>query len=123
MMGIFAFCSATAQEVIKEDVAEANVVKKIEPRKKIDGVIAVVGDYVILDSDIDKTYLEITSRGSSVEGITRCELLGKLLEDKLYAHQAIQDSIIVKDAEVNETMDQQLSYMVSQIGSMEKVVQ
>ncbi|AWG27207.1 peptidylprolyl isomerase [Flavobacterium kingsejongi] len=123
MMGIFAFCSATAQEVIKEDVAEANVVKKIEPRKKIDGVIAVVGDYVILDSDIDKTYLEITSRGSSVEGITRCELLGKLLEDKLYAHHAIQDSIIVKDAEVNETMDQQLSYMVSQIGSMEKVVQ
>jgi peptidyl-prolyl cis-trans isomerase SurA len=49
-------------------------------------------------------------------------MLGKLLEDKLYAHQAIQDSIVVKDEEVKEKMNQQLDYMVEQLKSMENVV-
>jgi len=50
-------------------------------------------------------------------------MLGKILEDKLYAHQAVQDSIIVKDEEVKEKMNEQVNYMVEQIGSMDKVVQ
>jgi peptidyl-prolyl cis-trans isomerase SurA len=50
-------------------------------------------------------------------------MLGKLLEDKLYAHQAVQDSIIVKDEEVKEKLSEQVNYMVEQLGSMEKVVQ
>jgi peptidyl-prolyl cis-trans isomerase SurA len=45
-----------------------------------------------------------------------------LLKEKLYAHQAIQDSVIVKDAEVREKMNSQIEYMVEQLGSMEKVI-
>jgi peptidyl-prolyl cis-trans isomerase SurA len=30
-------------------------------------VIATVGDYIILDSDIDKSYLEISTQGGSVK--------------------------------------------------------
>ncbi len=56
-----------------------------------------MGDLLVLDSDIDKTFLELSSQGNSVKDITRCQMLGKLLEDKLYAHQAIQDSIVVTD--------------------------
>jgi peptidyl-prolyl cis-trans isomerase SurA len=92
-------------------------------KTKVDGVVGVVGDYVILDSDIDKTYLELKQQGVEVTNITRCEMLGKLLEDKLYAHQAIQDSIIVTDAEVNQKLEEKYSYMVEQLGSSEKVVQ
>jgi peptidyl-prolyl cis-trans isomerase SurA len=91
-------------------------------KQKVDGVIATVGDYIILDSDIDKTYLELSSQNQSIKDITRCQLLGKLLEDKLYAHQAIQDSIVIRDEEVKERMNEQLNYMVEQLGSMEKVV-
>ncbi|WP_300566765.1 peptidylprolyl isomerase [Flavobacterium sp.] len=94
-----------------------------EKKQKVDGVIGVVGDYVILDSDIDKSYLELSSQGIDTKDIKRCEMLGKLLEDKLYAHQAIQDSIVVADADINNKMDEQVSYMVEQLGSMEKVVQ
>jgi peptidyl-prolyl cis-trans isomerase SurA len=50
-------------------------------------------------------------------------MLGKLLEDKLYAHQATQDSIIVTDGEVQKIMEDRIAEMVEQIGSMEKVVQ
>lgn len=91
-------------------------------KKKIDGVVAVVGDYVVLDSDIDKTFIELQAQGVEVKNITRCEMLGKLLEDKLYAHQAIQDSIVVSDGEVNEFMNSQLDQMVEQVGSVDKVI-
>ena len=120
---LFTSSIALAQEIIKESAIDT--IKKVtsNQKQKIDGVIAKVGDYIILDSDIDKGYLEISSQGNSIKDITRCQLLGKLMEDKLYAHQAIQDSLKVTDGEVKSMMEEQLSRMVEQIGSMEKVIQ
>lgn len=112
----------SAQEIIKDAVAEKPAEKTSINKQKIDGIIATVGDYIILDSDIDKGYLEISSQGGSIKDITRCMMLGKLLEDKLYAHQAIQDSIIVSDAEVKNMMDERLNYMLQQVGDINKVV-
>lgn len=112
----------SAQEIIKDAVAEKPAETTSINKQKIDGIIATVGDYIILDSDIDKGYLEISSQGGSIKDITRCMMLGKLLEDKLYAHQAIQDSIIVSDAEVKNMMDERLNYMLQQVGDINKVV-
>ncbi|MGB2760317.1 peptidylprolyl isomerase [Maribacter stanieri] len=109
-----------------EAVAEAAPVKKDSSinfkRIKLDGIAAVVGDYVILDSDIEKTLIDLKSQGASTEDITHCGLLGKLMEDRLYANQAVQDSILVSDDEVNATGDRQLQSLVQQIGSMDKVL-
>lgn len=91
-------------------------------RIKLDGISAVIGDYVILESDIEKTLIDLRNQGASVEDVTRCGLLGKLMEDRLYAHQAVQDSILVSDDEVNLTGDRQLQGLVQQIGSIEKVL-
>ena len=120
---LFSTTVMQAQEIIKDSVVAP--VKKVQStggRQKIDGIIATVGDYIILDSDIDKSYLEISGQGGSIKDITRCQMLGKLMEDKLYAHQAVQDSIKVTDAEVKGMMDERINYMVGQIGSIEKVV-
>jgi len=68
---------------------------------KIDGVAAVIGDYVILNSDVEKTLIDLRSQGASTQDITQCQLLGKLMEDRLYAHQAVQDSLLVSDDQVN----------------------
>lgn len=111
-----------AQEVIPDSTAVAENTQTTMQRQKIDGVVATVGDYIILDSDIDKTYLELSSQGSSIKDITRCQLLGKLMEDRLYAHQAIQDSIVITDDQVNSKLSQQMDYMVEQLGSVDKVV-
>ncbi|MDD2821804.1 MAG: peptidylprolyl isomerase [Flavobacterium sp.] len=121
-LGIFSSVVSNAQEIIKDGAVVATAKISSNQKLKVDGVIATVGDYIILDSDIDKSYLEISSQGGSVKDISRCQMLGKLLEDKLYAHQAIQDSVKVTDAEVKGLMDDRLNYMVEQIGSMEKVV-
>lgn len=108
---------------IQSAQAPLNDTTKTQKRFKIDGVIGVVGDYIVLESDIDKTYLELQQQSISTSEITRCELFGKLLEDKLYAHHAVQDSIVVSEAEINGRLDQQIEYMVGQLGSEEKVYQ
>ena len=92
-------------------------------RYKLDGVASVVGDFVILDSDIDKTFSEMESQGISTKNVTRCELLGKLMEDKLYAHHAIQDSLDVSDTEIYSYVDQSIEYFTEQLGSLEKVLE
>jgi peptidyl-prolyl cis-trans isomerase SurA len=108
---------AGAQEIIPE--AKKDSVKPAMPqgKVKVDGVVAVVGDYVVLDSDIDMMFTELRAQGIPTSEFSRCELLGKLMEDKLYAHQAIQDSIVVTDAEVNESMNKRIDYFVEQLGS------
>jgi peptidyl-prolyl cis-trans isomerase SurA len=103
-------------EVIQDSVLPSQ-------RFKVDGVAAVVGDFVVLESDIDKMYIELQSQGVSIKDVTNCNLAGRLMENKLYAHHAIQDSLVVSDAEVNAEIDQQLAYMTQQVGSMEKVLE
>ena len=115
--------SLSAQEIIQPKSVVQDSVKSQGKKQKIDGIIATVGDYIILDSDIDKSFLEMSSQGNSIKDITRCQMLGKLMEDKLYAHQAIQDSIVVKDEDIKKMMDDRINYMTEQIGSIEKMVQ
>ena len=92
-------------------------------RIKVDGVSAVVGDYVILESDIDKTLVEMKSQGIATRGISRCQLLGKLMEDKLYAHHAIQDSLEISVEEIYSAVDQIIDNFTQQLGSIEKVLE
>ena len=91
-------------------------------RVKIDGVAAVIGDFVVLDSDIDKQFTQLKVSGVSTKDITRCQIFGKLLEDKLYQHHAIQDSIEVNNAEIQSYVDQQINMFAEQIGSMDKLI-
>ena len=96
---------------------------QLSNRIKIDGVSSVVGDYVILDSDIDKAMLEMESQGINTKGVSKCQLLGKLMEDKLYAHNAIQDSLEISVEEVYSTVDQIIDNFTRQLGSIEKVLE
>ena len=49
-----------------QEIVNTNFQTKI----KIDGVSAVVGDYVILESDVDKTLIDLQSQGVSTQNIT-----------------------------------------------------
>ena len=114
-----------AQEIIKEkeETKEDKKVIDYSQRVKLDGVAAVVGDYVVLDSDIDKVIEQAEASGESMEGVTRCQIFGRLLEDKLYMHHSIQDSLEVNQAQVRSYVDQQINGMSQQIGSIEKLVE
>ena len=122
---LLAVTVGSAQEIIEENTPQTvkdSVVKT--GALKVDGVAAVVGDYIILDSDIDKTLLQLKAQGASTANFDRCQLFGKLLEDKLYAHQAIQDSIEVNDAEIRSRVDQQINQFLQQTnGSMDELLE
>jgi len=119
-----------AQEIIKEGVEVEKPVKEVDAdstngfkRQKIDGVAAVIGDFIVLDSDVDKTYEHLRSQGVNTSDIPPCQLFGKLLEDKLYAHHAIQDSIPVSNAEIRQQVDYQVDQFLQQVnGSMERLL-
>ncbi|MDT0687125.1 peptidylprolyl isomerase [Autumnicola psychrophila] len=120
-----------AQEVVvtdstaiqpKEEVAES-ITKSSNERRRVEGIAAVIGDYIILDSDIDLMYKQMQSQNMSTADVTECKLAGSLMENKLYAHHAVQDSIIVLDADIRSYIDQQIAEMSRQLGSVEKVVE
>jgi len=94
-----------------------------QERIKVDGISSVVGDFIILDSDIDKVLIDMESQGLSTRGISKCQLLGKLMEDKLYAHHAIQDSLELSDNEIYDYVDRQIEYFTEQLGGIEKVLE
>ncbi|WP_424201374.1 peptidylprolyl isomerase [Algibacter sp.] len=115
-----------AQEIIEDEVKEAT--KKVDSVDtsnafKVDGVAAVVGDFIVLESDIQKEKDQIEAGGGSIEGIDNCQLFGLMLERKLYAHHAIQDSVPVSDSEVRKNVDYQIQQFLQQTnGSMERLL-
>ena len=90
---------------------------------KIDGLAAVVGDFIILDSDIDKTLIDLQSQGVATDNLNKCSLLGKLMEDKLYAHHAEQDSLEIDNQQIFNYVDQTIDYFISQLGDIDKVLE
>ncbi|MBQ4803867.1 peptidylprolyl isomerase [Aquimarina sp. MMG015] len=128
-IAVLLLCSTGAQiyaqeiiEDVKKEVEKKEDSVKSFQKIKIDGVAAVIGEYVILESDITIAYQQLISEGVSAADVSRCELAGSLFENKLYAHHAVQDSVIVSDAEVNSMVDQQLSYMTRELGTIDKVL-
>lgn len=124
---LLSFTFSFAQEIIDDEIVAKEVVKdtsSAQKRIKVDGVVAVVGDYIVLDSDIDKQFAQLEASGVSKNDMpSRCELFGKLLEDKLYAHHAIQDSIVVNDLEIRSQVDQQFDYILEQMeGSLPRML-
>nr|WP_295982078.1 peptidylprolyl isomerase [uncultured Algibacter sp.] len=119
--------TAYAQEIIKDEVKE--VTKKVDSvdtskARKVDGVAAVVGDFIVLESDIQKERDQVQASGGSLEGVDDCQLFGLMLERKLYAHHAIQDSIPVSDAEIRKNVDYQIQQFLQQTnGSMERLLE
>jgi len=120
---LFVAVTFAQNNIQEQDSIVKEISPKIDPLKRIDGVVAVVGDHVILDSDIDKVYLEMGASGQDSKNISRCQLLGKLMEDKMYAHHAVQDSIEVSEDEIQRVMDSNIEFLTNNLGSMKKILE
>ena len=87
----------------------------------IDKVVAVVGDEVILSSDIETQYLQYLSGGNTESPDVRCQIIEDVLYQKLLAHRAKIDSTDVSEDEVNQELERRLTTFISQLGSKEAV--
>ena len=86
----------------------------------IDKVVGIVGDYTILQSDVENQYLQYKAQGVNQPDL-RCMIYKDFLEQKLMMNQAKIDSIEVSESSVEMSLDQRLQYFISQIGSVEEL--
>ena len=87
----------------------------------IDKIEAVLGDEIILTSEIESQYLQYLSQGNIQSTEIRCQIVEDLLFQKLMINQAKIDSLVVSGEEVETEINKRLSYFESQLGSVEKV--
>lgn len=89
----------------------------------IDKIVAVVGNNIIMQSDIEEQYMQYRMQGGikgSASSI-RCEILEDMLFRKLMLNQAELDSITVSDEQIDSEVDRYIRYYLSQFGSQEKL--
>lgn len=91
----------------------------------VDGIVAVVGKEIIMQSDLEKHYLDYTSQFNTVEDPeeTRCFILETLMFNKLMVNQAELDSIEITDEEVDYRINARLSYFLQQVGGNTKYIE
>jgi peptidyl-prolyl cis-trans isomerase SurA len=87
-----------------------------------DKVVAVVGDQVILYSDIENQYNSLNAQSQTpVPAEKKCELFDNLLLEKLFVSQAQIDSVVCTPEEVEAELDRKIRYFVALMGSKEKL--
>jgi len=89
--------------------------------QSIDKIEAVLGDEIILTSEIESQYLQYLSQGNAKSNEIRCQIVEDLLFQKLLVNQAKLDSLVVSDDEVEAEVSKRLSYFETQLGSVQKV--
>lgn len=87
----------------------------------IDEVIWVVGDEMIMKSEVEQMRMQAQAEGVRFNGNPDCMIPEQIALQKLFLHQAIIDSIEVTDADVATDVEQQINYWISMIGSKEKL--
>lgn len=93
---------------------------KAQPRKAVvDKIVAVVGDRIILYSDIRNSIEDAKRQGQNVPDNADCMLMEQALVSKVLMLQAEKDSLPVTDEEVEAELDQRIRYFVNQLGTRE----
>ena len=87
----------------------------------IDQVVAVVGGYKVLRSDVEAQYLQYQQQGIAETALSKCQVFEDLMFEKLLLNQAEIDSIIISDEQVESEMDRRLSMLEAQIGGIQKL--
>ena len=87
--------------------------------QRIDGIVGVVGDEIVLASDIRERVTQARLEGNAVTEGQTCGLLESILFEKLLVHNARLDSLEVTDAEVMGEIDRRLTYYLQMFGTVE----
>jgi peptidyl-prolyl cis-trans isomerase SurA len=93
-----------------------------QPKKVIaDKIIGVVGDKIILRSDIKNSLADIIRQGGEVPENAECMIMEQAVLSKVLMLQAQKDSLPVTDEEVEADLDNRIRSYVNQFGSQEAV--
>src|SRR4051794_37169606 len=95
-----------------------------QPKKLVaDKILGIVGDKIILYSDIQNTIADMARQGGTPPENAECSILEQALVSKVLMLQAEKDSLPITDEEVEAELDQKLRYFIRQYGSQEVLEQ
>ncbi len=84
-----------------------------------DKIAAVVGDRIILRSDVINSIADIARQGGQVPDNAECLIMEQAIISKVLMLQAAKDSLPVTDDEVEAELDQKIRYYIAQLGSQD----
>ncbi|MGM9821972.1 MAG: peptidylprolyl isomerase [Muribaculaceae bacterium] len=87
----------------------------------IEEVAWMVGDQPIYKSEIEEAYQQALYDKQPIDGDPMCVIPENLAIEKLFLHQADIDTVEVQDAMVSQAVDQRINYLITNLGSKEKV--
>ena len=86
-----------------------------------DKIIAIVGDKIVLKSDIDNSISDMQRQGIEIPPNASCMTLEQEMGVKALVLQAERDSLPITDEEVDADIDNQIRYFISMYGSKEQL--
>jgi peptidyl-prolyl cis-trans isomerase SurA len=86
-----------------------------------DKIVAVVGDKIILKSDIDNSITDMIRQGITVPDNAKCQVLEQAMGIKALVLQAEKDSLPVTDEEVETIIDNRIRAFIQQFGSKDEL--
>src|SRR6476661_6329540 len=91
-----------------------------QPKKVVaDKIVAVIGNKVVLKSDIDNSITDMQRQGIELPADAKCLVLQQSMGIKALVLQAEKDSLPVTDEEIDADIDNRIRYYLNQYGSKE----
>lgn len=87
----------------------------------VDGIAGVVGNNIVLNSDVEQQLLQYQAQGLEVDAALRVQVLEDLLFQKLMLHQAVLDSVVVTENEVFNEIDSRINNFILQLGGEDQL--
>lgn len=101
---------------------QVSLAQNSQPKKiTADKIVAVVGNKVILKSDIDNSIIDMQRQNIDIPANGRCMLLEQAMGIKALVLQAEKDSLPVTDEEVETIIDNRIRSFITQFGSREEL--
>ncbi len=102
--------------------AAQSIAQNSQPKKVVaDKIVAVVGDKVILKSDIDNSLIDMQRQNIEIPPNARCAMLEQAMGIKALVLQAEKDSLPVTDEEVETIIDNKIRSFIAQFGSKDEL--
>ncbi len=89
----------------------------------IEEVAWIIGDEPIYKSEIEQSYQDMQNERIPVVGDPYCVIPEQIAIERLFLHQADLDTVEVSESMVMQQVDGQMNYLVTNLGSREKVEQ
>lgn len=91
--------------------------------RTLDKIVAVVGNNIILQSDIELQYAIYLSSGNPANPDLKCVMLKNLITQKLLNQRAVIDSITVSDDDVDNEVDRKMRASIARAGGQDRLEQ